>query len=55
MRPGAIGIRGIVVHTISEKVQNFYAALGFVPSLREPMTLMVTLSDILAATKSKRE
>lgn len=43
-----IGIRGIVVHAISEEAKNFYLALGFVPSRGEPMTLMVTLADILA-------
>jgi len=44
-----IGIRGIVVHAISDEAKNFYLALGFDPSPREPMTLMVTLSDIRAA------
>lgn len=44
-----IGIRGIVVHAISEDATNFYLALGFDPSPRESMTLMVTLSDLLAA------
>ena len=41
----AIGIRGIVVHAISEKAKAFYLALGFTPSITEPMTLLVTLSD----------
>jgi GNAT superfamily N-acetyltransferase len=45
----AIGIRGIVVHAISEEAKSFYVALGFDPSPREPMTLMVTLSNIRAA------
>jgi GNAT superfamily N-acetyltransferase len=45
----AIGIRGIVVHAISEEARNFYLALGFDPSPREPMTLMIKLSDIRAA------
>ena len=45
----AIGIRGIVVHAISEEARNFYVALGFEPSPHEPMTRMVTLSDIRAA------
>jgi GNAT superfamily N-acetyltransferase len=43
-----IGIRGIVVHAISEVARKFYLALGFTPSHREPMTLMVTLGDIRA-------
>ena len=36
----AIGIRGIVVHAISEEAKNFCLALGFDPGPREPMTLM---------------
>jgi len=44
----AIGIRGIVVHAVSEEAKSFYLALGFDPSPHEPMTLMVTLSDIRA-------
>jgi GNAT superfamily N-acetyltransferase len=47
----AIGIRGIVVHAISEQAKSFYLALGFDPSPREPMTLMVTLADIRAVLK----
>jgi GNAT superfamily N-acetyltransferase len=45
----AIGIRGIVVHAISEEAKGFYLALGFNRSPLEPMTLMVTLSDVRAA------
>lgn len=44
-----IGIRGIVVHAISEEAKGFYLALGFNRSPLEPMTLMVTLSDVRAA------
>lgn len=51
----AIGIRGIVVHAISEEAKNFYMALGFDSSPREPMTLMVTLTDVTAAARTKRE
>jgi GNAT superfamily N-acetyltransferase len=42
----AIGIRGILAHTISNDARNFYITLGFEPSPIEPMTLMVTLSDV---------
>jgi len=45
----AIGIRGILVHAISEEAKNFYIKLGFNPSPGEPMTLMVTLSDVRSA------
>lgn len=44
----AIGIRGIVVHAISDEAKSFYLTLGFDPSPREPLTLMVTLRDIRA-------
>jgi GNAT superfamily N-acetyltransferase len=44
-----IGIRGIVVHAISEDAKKFYLALGFDPSPLEPMTLMVTLADVRSA------
>lgn len=42
----AIGIRGILVHAVSEEAKAFYVALGFEPSPLDPMTLMVTLDDI---------
>lgn len=44
-----IGIRGIVVHALSEEARAFYVALGFDASPHEPMTLMVTLGDVRAA------
>lgn len=51
---GAIGIRGILVHAISEEAKVFYAALGFDPSPLDPMTLMVTLADARAAMAPPR-
>jgi GNAT superfamily N-acetyltransferase len=47
-----IGIRGIVVHAISEEARRFYIALGFDPCSRETMTLVVTLQDIRAALEA---
>ncbi|HEX8711187.1 MAG TPA: GNAT family N-acetyltransferase [Terracidiphilus sp.] len=47
-----IGIRGILVHAISEEARSFYIALGFDPSPGEPMTPMVTLADVRAALES---
>jgi GNAT superfamily N-acetyltransferase len=44
-----IGIRGIVVHAISEAARTFYISLGFDPCPSEPMTLVATLADIRAA------
>jgi GNAT superfamily N-acetyltransferase len=41
-----IGIRGIIVHAISDQAKAFYQALGFEASPAEPMTLMITLADV---------
>lgn len=45
----SIGIRGIVVHAISEQARDYYRALGFDSSPLDPMTLMVTLADVRPA------
>lgn len=45
----AIGIRGMVVHAISEEARAFYLALGFDPAPDDSMTLLVTLPDLRAA------
>ena len=44
----AIGIRGMLVHAISDEAKAFYPALGLSQSPLEPMTLMVTLADLRA-------
>jgi GNAT superfamily N-acetyltransferase len=41
-----IGIRGILVHAISEEARRFYHAVGFDESPLHPMTMLVTLSDL---------
>jgi GNAT superfamily N-acetyltransferase len=41
-----IGIRGIVIHAISEEAKAFYLALGFEVSPLQPMTLMATIADL---------
>jgi predicted N-acetyltransferase YhbS len=45
----SIGIRGILVHAISQDAKAFYLALGFETSPLDPMTLMVTLADLRRA------
>lgn len=42
----AIGIRGVVVHAISDAARAFYLALGFEALAAEPMTLVVGLADV---------
>jgi GNAT superfamily N-acetyltransferase len=44
-----IGIRGLLVHAISDDAKAFYLRLGLEPSPLEPMTLMVTIADLRAA------
>lgn len=41
-----IGIRGLLVHALSDEVKNFYLNLGLEPSPLESMTLMTTLADL---------
>lgn len=45
----AIGIRGMIVHALSESARAFYEQVGFEASPLDPMTLMATLPDIRAA------
>lgn len=47
----AIGIRGLVVHALSDEAKAFYVRLGLDESPLDPMTLMVTVSDLQAAMK----
>jgi predicted N-acetyltransferase YhbS len=45
----AIGVRGLIVHALSETAASFYVRLGFDPSPLSPMTLMVTLANLRAS------
>lgn len=47
----AIGIRGMLVHAISDDAKAFYLKLGLMPSPLDPMTLLVTVADLRAATE----
>jgi GNAT superfamily N-acetyltransferase len=49
----AIGIRGVIVHAISEEARNFYIALGFDPCPADSTTLVVTLQDLRAALERR--
>jgi GNAT superfamily N-acetyltransferase len=42
----AIGIRGLLVHAISDEAKSFYLSLGLTSSPIEPMTLMATIDDL---------
>ncbi|MFC6672625.1 GNAT family N-acetyltransferase [Marinobacterium aestuariivivens] len=45
-----IGIRGMIVHALSEEAKAFYEGVGFEPSPIDPMMLMVTLADLKGAS-----
>lgn len=42
----AIGIRGVLVHALSEQARAFYLAVGFEASPLDPMTLVATMGDL---------
>lgn len=44
-----IGIRGMIVQALSDEAKEFYEKLGFESSPLDPMTLMVTLTDLKAS------
>jgi GNAT superfamily N-acetyltransferase len=44
-----IGIRGLLVHALSEEAKMFYLRLGLDESPIEPMTLMSTVANLRAA------
>ncbi len=45
----AIGIRGLVVHALSDAAAAFYRRVGFDASPLDPMILMITLTDLRAS------
>jgi GNAT superfamily N-acetyltransferase len=42
----AIGIRGMIVHALSDEAKLFYEKLGFEASPIDPYLLMITLGDL---------
>lgn len=44
-----LGIRGLLVHAISDEACAFYVALGLEPSPLDPMILMIRLVDLRSA------
>lgn len=48
-----LGIRGVLVHAISDAARAFYEAVGFLPSPSDPMMLMVGLNDLNGALNSQ--
>ena len=47
-----LGIRGVLVHAISDDARAFYEAIGFLSSPCDPMMLMVGLHDLNSALNS---
>lgn len=48
----AIGIRGLLVHALSDSAREFYERIGFDTSPLDPMTLMIALADLRELTLS---
>lgn len=48
-----IGIRGLLVHALSEEAKAFYLRLGLEASALDPLTLMVTVNDLRAAVPDR--
>jgi len=48
-----IGIRAVLVHALSPAAKRFYESCGFRESPANPMTLMVTLPDAIAAFEAR--
>ncbi|EKT56202.1 GCN5-related N-acetyltransferase [Providencia sneebia DSM 19967] len=46
---GLVGIRGMIVHALSDDAKRFYEHLGFTASPLDPMMLMITLADLQLA------
>ncbi|ANL30765.1 GCN5-related N-acetyltransferase protein (plasmid) [Rhizobium phaseoli] len=46
-----LGIRGLLVHAISDDARAFYEAVGFLPSPSDRMMLMVGLHDLNSALR----
>ncbi|CDG19573.1 conserved protein of unknown function [Xenorhabdus doucetiae] len=44
-----IGVRGMIIHALSDEAKSFYEATGFEPSPLDPMLLMATLMDLKSA------
>ncbi|MDR2031261.1 MAG: GNAT family N-acetyltransferase [Azoarcus sp.] len=42
----SIGIRGFLVHAISDAAMSFYRSIGFVPSPLSATALVITLADL---------
>lgn len=47
----SLGIRGMLVHAISDEAKAFYVGLGLDVSPLDAMTLMATLADLRSALK----
>lgn len=45
----AIGIRGLLVHALSDDAKRFYEQLGLQPSPLDPLVLMTTVADLKVA------
>ncbi len=50
----AIGIRGMIVHALSDDARVFYEKIGFEPSPNDACLLMLTLPDLIDAMGAQK-
>lgn len=50
----SVGIRGLLVHALSDAARQFYLDLGLAPPPLDPMTLMATTADLRVAAADQR-
>jgi GNAT superfamily N-acetyltransferase len=48
-----IGVRAILVHALSDKARRFYEDSGFASSPINPLTLMITVAEAMAAFRDQ--
>jgi len=44
-----IGIRAVIVHAVDQDAANFYAAYGFKPFPTNPLTLWISIQDVMGS------
>jgi GNAT superfamily N-acetyltransferase len=49
-----LGVRGLLVHALSDDARRFYVAVGFDSSPLDPLTLMISMVDIRALMAPER-
>lgn len=49
-----VGVRGLLVHAVSDDARSFYVRWGFSPSAADPLLLMMRMTDIVATVSASK-